>query len=182
VFRSKKKKKPTPPPACEAKQQQNKCSESTVGSLLLKRIAQTDLGQSSPKLAKPLRGERRTSGPEQRVNDPCVAVVLAEINGINALLAGAESRAQQNNADAMMDFAKLPGINNKQALIDNAVAYRKDPCNALDSSGIVPSTLLCETAPNPGLNGAVNGQQPARRRRSWLVWPPRDCYHSVRRT
>jgi hypothetical protein len=56
--------------------------------------------------------------------------VLVGINGINGLLAGAGACAQQNNADAMVDFAKLPvpGINNKQASIDNAIAYCKCPC------------------------------------------------------
>jgi hypothetical protein len=85
--------------------------------------------------------------------------VLAGINGINALLAGADACAQQDNADAMVDFAKLPGIKNKQALIDNAIAYRKHPRNALDNNGVVPSTLFCEKAPrNAELNGIFNGQ------------------------
>jgi hypothetical protein len=71
--------------------------------------------------------------------------------------------AQQDNADAMADFAKLPGINNEQALVDNAIAYRKHPPNALDNGVVVrrlvPSTLFCETAPrNPELNGVVNSQ------------------------
>lgn len=61
-----------------------------------------------------MRGERRTPDPN---NDPCV--VLAGINGMNGLLAGAGACAQQNNADAMVDFVKPLGINNKQALIDN---------------------------------------------------------------
>jgi hypothetical protein len=86
-------------------------------------------------------------------------VVLAGLNGINALLANADACAQQDNADAMVDFAKLPGINNKQALIDNAVAYRKHPRNALNINGVVPSTLFCEKAArNPELKGIVNGQ------------------------
>ena len=62
-------------------------------------------------------------------------MVLARINGVNALLAC----AQQNNADAMVDFAELPGIN-KQALTDNAVSgtYHKHPRNAfkLDNGGV----------------------------------------------
>jgi hypothetical protein len=41
-------------------------------------------------------------------NDPCV--VLAGINRINALLAGANACAQQDNADTMVNFARLPGI------------------------------------------------------------------------
>ena len=85
--------------------------------------------------------------------------MLAGLNGLNALLAGADACAQQDNADAMVDFAKLPGIRNKQALIANAVAYRKHPRNALNIGGIVPSTLFCEKAPrNPELSGIVNGQ------------------------
>jgi hypothetical protein len=59
----------------------------------------------------------------------------------------------------MVDFAKLLGIENKQALINNAIVYRKHPRNALDNGGVVPSTLFCETSPrNPELNGVVNGQ------------------------
>ena len=59
----------------------------------------------------------------------------------------------------MVDFAKQPGIKNKQALIDNAVAYRKHPRNALNIDGAVPSTLFCEKAPrNTELQGVVNAQ------------------------
>jgi hypothetical protein len=76
-------------------------------------------------------------------------VVLAGLNGINALPLGADACAQQNNADAMVDFAKLPGIKNKQALTDNASAYRKHPRNALNNGGVVPSTLFWESAPQP---------------------------------
>jgi hypothetical protein len=153
VFRSKSQ-NPTPPPACEAKKQKKRSESTTVGPLLLKRIAQTDLGQVAQSWQNLCVA---SGGPRDPNNDPCV--VLAGINGINALLAGADACAQQNNADAMVDFAKLPGIKNKQALIDNAVAYRKHPRNALDNGGVVPSTLFCETAPrNPELNGVVNGQ------------------------
>ena len=65
----------------------------------------------------------------------------------------------------MVDFAnlKLPRINNKQALIDGAVAYHKQPRNAfrLDNGGVrvrvVASKLFCETAPrDPELNGVNN--------------------------
>jgi hypothetical protein len=53
----------------------------------------------------------------------------------------------------MVDFAKLPGITNKQALIANAIAYRKHPRNALNIDGVVPSMPFCEKAPcNPELN------------------------------
>jgi len=85
--------------------------------------------------------------------------VLAGQKGIAALLANADTCAQQVNADAMVDFAKSPGINNKQALIDNAIAYRKHPRNALNINGITPSTLFCQKAPrNAELKGVVNAQ------------------------
>jgi len=90
-------------------------------------------------------------------DDPCVKLV--GIDGINSLLANADACAQQNNADAMIDFAKQPGIKNEQALIDNAIAYRKHPRNALNIDGVVPSTLFCEKAPrNPELEGVVNAE------------------------
>ncbi|KAH9989941.1 hypothetical protein BJV77DRAFT_948011 [Russula vinacea] len=142
----------TAPPACEAKQKRSQSTRAT--NPLLKRIAQTDLGQVAQSWQDLCIA---SGGPRDPNNDPCV--VLAGINGINALLANADACAQQNNADAMVDFAKLPGINNEQALIDNAVAYRKHPRNALNINGVVPSTLFCENAPrNPELNGLVNGQ------------------------
>ena len=72
---------------------------------------------------------------------------LAGINGIHALLANADACAQQDNADAMVNFAKSPGIMNEQALIANAVAYRRHPHNALNVNGVVPSMLFCEKAP-----------------------------------
>jgi hypothetical protein len=142
----------TPPPACEA--QQNSSQSTRAFNPLLKRIAQTDLGQVAQSWQNLCIA---SGGPRDPNNDPCV--VVAGINGINALLANADACAQQDNADAMVDFAKLPGINNEQALIDNAIAYRKHPRNALNINGVVPSTLFCENAPrNPELNGAVNGQ------------------------
>ena len=97
-----------------------------------------------------MRSKRRTPGPEQRLLRG-----LSRKNSISALLAGADPGAQQNNADAMIDFAKLPGIKNEQALIANAVAFRKHPRNPLDiGGGLVPSTPFCETAlKNPELNG-----------------------------
>jgi len=141
---------PVPPPACEAKKQKR----STMPMPLLKRIAQTDLGQVAQSWQNLCVA---SGGPRPPNNDPCVQ--LAGINGINALLAGADACAQQDNADAMVNFAKLPGIKNKQALIDNAIAYRKHPRNALDEGGFVPSTLFCQKAPqNAELNGLVNGQ------------------------
>ena len=99
----------------------------------------------------------QSGGTRDPNNDPCVQ--LAGVKGINALLANADACAQQENADAMIDFAKQPGINNKQALIDNAIAYRKHPRNALNIGGTVPSTLFCQNAPrNPELKGVVNAQ------------------------
>lgn len=125
-------------------------------TLLLKRIAQTDLGQvaqSWQDLCQQSGGPRGNDAS----SDPCVK--LAGVDGINALLANADACAQQDNADAMVDFAKQPGIKNKQALIDNAVAYRKHPRNALNINGVVPSTLSCEKAPrNTELQGVVNAQ------------------------
>jgi hypothetical protein len=86
-------------------------------------------------------------------------VQLAGQAGISSLLAGADACAQQDNADAMIDFAKKPGVKNEQALIANAIAYRKHPRNALNINGVTPSTPFCERAPrNPELNGVVNGQ------------------------
>ena len=149
---------PTPPPACEAKAKAKRSEFTRSGggriNPLLKRIAQTDLGQVAQSWQDLCKASGVRGDPN---NDPCV--VLAGINGINSLLAGADACAQQDNADAMVDFAKLPGINNKQALIDNAIAYRKHPRNALNINGVVPSTPFCERAPrNPELNGLVNGQ------------------------
>ena len=143
---------PTPPPACEAKQNSPQSSRSF--NPLLKRIAQTDLGQVAQSWQNLCVA---SGGPRDPNNDPCV--VLAGINGINALLANADPCAQQNNADAMIDFAKLPGINNEQALIANAITYRQHPRNALNINGVVPSTPFCQSPPrNSELNGIVNGQ------------------------
>jgi len=75
-----------------------------------------------------------SGGPRDSNDDPCL--VLAGENGINAVLVCADACAQQDNADAMVGFAKLPGINNKQALIDNAIAYRKHLRNALTSTAL----------------------------------------------
>jgi len=139
----------TAPPACE-----NSPQSTRAFNPLLKRIAQTDLGQVAQSWQNLCTA---SGGPRDPNNDPCVE--LAGINGINALLANADACAQQDNADAMVDFAKQPGVNNEQALIDNAIAYRKHPRNALNINGVVPSTLFCENAPrNPELNGVVNGQ------------------------
>jgi len=143
----------TAPPACASKGKRAPTTPNDP-SLLLKRIAQPDLGQvaqSWQTLCEQSGGKRDPN------NDPCVE--LAGIKGISALLAGADACAQQVNADAMIDFAKQPGIKNKQALISNAIAYRQHPRNALNIGGVVPSTPFCETAPrNPELKGVVNAQ------------------------
>ena len=124
--------------------------------MLLKRIAQTGLGQGAQSW-QDLSVEPRTAGPEQR---PLRGAGRDQRD--QRLLAGADACAQQNkNADAMVDFAnaKFPGINNKQALFDNAVAYLRHPCSALNNGRVVPSTLFCETPPrSPELNGVVNSQ------------------------
>jgi len=143
----------TAPPACEAKSTRKRSSSPTVP--LWKRIAQTDLGQvaqSWQSLCVQSGGNRNGPG-----GDPCV--VLAGQNGISSLLANADACAQQDNADAMVDFAKSPGVNNEQALIANAISYRKHPRNALNINGVTPSTLFCEKAPrNQELKGVVNAQ------------------------
>jgi hypothetical protein len=85
--------------------------------------------------------------------------MLGAFNGSKALQARADVCAQQDNADTMVDFAKLPGINNIQALINNAIAYRQHPRNVEITNDVVPSALFCGKAPrNPELNGIVNGQ------------------------
>ncbi|KAI0261333.1 hypothetical protein BC834DRAFT_896222 [Gloeopeniophorella convolvens] len=141
----------TAPAACEAK---SKRAETTPASVaLLRRIAQADL----PAVAQSWQDLCLKSGGDITTNQPCVK--LAGEDGINALLANADACAQQDNADAMVDFAKSKGVTNKDALIANAVAYRKHPRNALNINGVTPSTLFCEKAPrNAELQGVVNGQ------------------------
>lgn len=83
------------------------------------------------------------------------------MDGINALLANADPCDQQDNADAMIDYAKSPGVTNTDELIANAIAYRKHPRNALNIEGIIPSTPYCQKAPrNAELVGIVNDQLP----------------------
>jgi hypothetical protein len=141
----------TAPPACAAKQTKRAY---TTGALV-KRIAQTDLVQvatSWQTLCEQSGGNRNGAG-----GGPCV--VLAGGKGLSALLANADACAQQDNADAMVDFAKSAGVTNKDALVANAVAYRKHPRNALNIGGDTPSTPFCERAPrNAELNGVVNAQ------------------------
>jgi hypothetical protein len=142
----------TAPPACAGKKKRE--DSTPFEANLLKRIAQSDLGQVAQSWQNLCV---QSGGPRPPGNDPCLK--LAGQNGISALLANADACAQQVNADAMVDFAKQPGIKNKQALINNAIAYRKHPRNALNINGVVPSTLFCEKAPrNPELNGVVNAQ------------------------
>jgi len=139
------------PPACAAKA--TKRSAVYAGSIA-KRIAQADL----PAVAQSWQTLCLASGGDTVTNDPCVQ--LAGVRGISALLANGGVCDQQNVADDMVDFAKSAGVKNKDALIANAVAYRKHPRNALALAGdITPSTPFCEQAPrNPELNGLVNGQ------------------------
>jgi len=137
------------PAACENKRKRS----INPGLALVKRIAQSDL----PAVAQSWQNLCLVSGGDIQTNDPCVQ--LAGINGINSLLAGADPCDQQDNADAMIDFANSPGIVNQAALIANAVAYRQHPRNALNINGDVPSTPFCQKAPrNAELNGLVNGQ------------------------
>ena len=87
--------------------------------------------------------------------------MLGVFNGIKALLASADVCAQQDNADAMVDFAKQPGINNTQDLINNAITYRQHPRNAEVVNGITPSTLFCTKFPrNLELISVFNAQLP----------------------
>lgn len=121
--------------------------------VIITRIAQPDL----PQVAQEWQDLCLASGGDIFTNDPCVK--LAGEDGINALLAGDDPCAQQDNADAMIDFANSANITNRDALVANAVAYRKHPRNALNINGIVPSTPFCQKAPrNPELQGLVNAQ------------------------
>ncbi|OCH93390.1 hypothetical protein OBBRIDRAFT_317139 [Obba rivulosa] len=134
----------------------NLTSSSNVTSsnaTLTRRIAQADL----PAVAQSWQDLCLVSGGDIFTNEPCVN--LAGIDGINALLASGGPCDQQDNADAMIDFAKSPGVTNTDALIANAVAYRQHPRNALEILGTTPSTPYCSTPPrNPELAGVVNAQ------------------------
>jgi len=135
------------PPACKSKKKRG------TNVTIAKRIAQADL----PAVAQSWQDLCLKSGGDIETNTPCVT--LAGDNGISSLLANADACAQQDNADAMIDFANSKGVTNKQALIDNAIAYRKHPRNALNINGVTPSTPFCQKAPkNSELNGVVNGQ------------------------
>ncbi|KAI0274111.1 hypothetical protein BGY98DRAFT_1117708 [Russula aff. rugulosa BPL654] len=67
-------------------------------------------------------------------------------------------RVCSRTTHAMVDFAKSPGITNEQALIANAVAYRRHPRNALNVNGVAPSTLFCERRLVTQLNRVVTSQ------------------------
>ncbi|KAI0062317.1 hypothetical protein BV25DRAFT_1838487 [Artomyces pyxidatus] len=139
----------TAPPACAAKAKRTPVEPLTIA----KRIAQSDL----PAVAESWQKLCLASGGDITTGDPCVK--LAGQDGISSLLANADACAQQDNADAMVTFAKSAGVKNKSALIANAIAYRKHPRNALNINGVVPSTLFCEKAPkNAELKGVVNAQ------------------------
>ncbi|RDX56512.1 hypothetical protein OH76DRAFT_1337142, partial [Lentinus brumalis] len=117
------------------------------------RIAQTDL----PDVAQSWQDLCLVSGGDIFTNEPCVT--FAGVDGINALLGDADPCAQQDNADAMIDFAKSPGVTNADALIANAIAYRQHPRNAINVNGVVPATPYCQRAPrNAELQGIVNTQ------------------------
>ncbi|KAJ3984657.1 hypothetical protein F5890DRAFT_1411214, partial [Lentinula detonsa] len=76
-----------------------------------------------------------------------------------ALSTAADACVQQNVADEMISFAKLPGILNSDDMISYAISYRQLPRQAVSVSGVVPSTLYCTFPPvNPELSGIVNAQ------------------------
>ncbi|KAK7693777.1 hypothetical protein QCA50_003349 [Cerrena zonata] len=143
----------TAPPACAAKAKRSDRLSRRSESAISKRIAQNDLGA----VAQSWQDLCLKSGGDIQTNQPCVK--LAGIDGINALLANADPCAQQDNADAMIDFAKSKGVTNKDALIANAIAYGKHPRNALNINGVVPSTPFCQKAPkNAELKGVTHAQ------------------------
>jgi len=140
----------TAPPACAKKGKRAPISSGSIA----KRIAQSDL----PAVAQSWQDLCNKSGGDLTTGTPCVT--LAGDRGISALLANGAPCDQQDVADDMVTFAKSKGIKNKQALIDNAIAYRKHPRNALAlDGGVTPSTPFCQKAPkNAELKGVVNAQ------------------------
>lgn len=69
---------------------------------------------------------------------------LGGIKGINAPLANAEPCSQQDNADAMIDFANSPGPSHKDDLITKVEAFAGHPLSSLGlAGGVVHSTPLC---------------------------------------
>ncbi|KAG7092663.1 hypothetical protein E1B28_008999 [Marasmius oreades] len=90
------------------------------------------------------------------IDSPCF---IGNTRSLDALLATADPCAQQDVADAMITFAKSKGIVNREDLIGFAVAYRKQPREAVRILGIVPATPYCLRAPiNPELIGVINAQ------------------------
>ncbi|KAJ4475365.1 hypothetical protein C8J55DRAFT_562341 [Lentinula edodes] len=76
-----------------------------------------------------------------------------------ALSAVADACVQQNIADEMISFAKIPGILNSDDIISYAISYRQQPREAVSVLGVVPSTLYCMIPPvNPELSNIVNVQ------------------------
>ncbi|KAF4576697.1 hypothetical protein AB1N83_000542 [Pleurotus pulmonarius] len=133
----------------------NGTTNSTIN--LTKRLAQFDL----PDVATAWQELCLISGADvftpTGADSPCVK--LAGFDGINALLANADPCDQQDNADAMIDFAKSPGVSNSDVLVNFAIQYRKHPRNALNVLGVVPSTPYCQKPPrNAELKGIVNSQ------------------------
>ncbi|KAF9469439.1 hypothetical protein BDZ94DRAFT_1150263, partial [Collybia nuda] len=117
------------------------------------RLAQDDL----PGVAQGWQDLCLISGGDIFTNEPCVN--LAGGDGLNALLADADPCAQQDNADAMIAFAKSPGVTNTADLIANAIAYRQHPRNTMNILGVIPSTVYCQKAPQSvELIGIVNVQ------------------------
>lgn len=139
------------PPACAAKAKRS--IQRSPATSIAKRIAQSDL----PAVAASWQKLCLASGGDTVTGDPCVQ--LAGVGGINALLANADPCAQQDNADAMLAFAKSKGVKNRQALVDNAVQFARHARNALNIDGVTPSTPFCQKAPkNAELKGVVHAQ------------------------
>ncbi|KAJ6597058.1 hypothetical protein DFH09DRAFT_1133512 [Mycena vulgaris] len=89
-------------------------------------------------------------------SDPCFEY---GINGFSALLADADVCAQQENADAMITFAKSRGVMNTADLIEVAVAYRRLARESVEIMGFYPSTPYCVQSPiNLELRGVWNEQ------------------------
>ncbi|KAJ7174014.1 hypothetical protein C8R43DRAFT_1119403 [Mycena crocata] len=89
-------------------------------------------------------------------SDPCFTY---GINGFSALLADADVCAQQENAEAMITFAKSRGVLNSVELIQVATAYRRLPRESVQIFGLYPSTPYCGRASiHPELRGIWNEQ------------------------
>ncbi|KAJ4487729.1 hypothetical protein J3R30DRAFT_3695322 [Lentinula aciculospora] len=141
----------TPPPACNATQ----TSAPHPGSLVAKRTAAS------------------ASITASGWSDLCTACGISDLSITNlcfnlgqdgwgyALSAVADACVQQNVADEMISFSKIPGILNSDDIMSYAISYRQVPREAVSVLGVVPSTLYCMIPPiNPELNGIVN-EQPA---------------------